>query len=138
MEVAVESTRENSYLQRKEVFGSVSFTGQTPSQRQLADALAAKLNAKADAIFVVHIYTSFGSQKASFEAHIYPSKEQLDKVVRLGKKAKEKLAGKPAPGAAPAAAPVAAPKAEEKKEAKPAEKPAEPKKEEPKKAEAKS
>ncbi len=144
MEITIGKTVENPYLQRKEVHGEVTFTGATPSQKQLAEALAAKLNAKADAIFVVHVYTSFGSQKASFEAHVYPSKEQLEKVVRLGKKAKEKLAGKaPAPGAAPSAeakpapaAAPAAPKAEENKEEpkKEAPKP-EAKKEEPQKAE---
>ncbi len=140
MEITIEKTAENPYLQRKEVQGEVTFEGATPSQKQIAEALAAKLNAKADAIFIVHVYTGFGSNKARFEAHVYPSKEQLEKVVRLGKKAKEKLAGKPASGAAPAAeakpAPAAAPKAEEKKEeprkeAKPAA--AETKKEEPKK-----
>jgi ribosomal protein S24E len=133
MDITISKTNENPFLQRKEVHGEVSFTGATPSQKQLADALATKLGAKADAIFIVHVFTNFGSQKAKFEAHVYPSKEQLEKVVRLGIKAKEKAAGKaPAPGAAPAAAPAApapAPKAEEKKEA--------PKKEEPKKEEAK-
>jgi len=139
MDIAIDKTSENPFLQRKEVHGKVTFTGATPSQKQLADSLATKLSAKSDAIFVQHIYSSFGAQQAKFEAHVYPSKELLDKVVRLGKKAKEKLAGKaPEAGAAPVAAPAAvaaeAPKAEAKpaeakKEAKPAEKAAEAKKE---------
>ncbi len=137
MDITINKTNENPYLLRKEVHGKVSFTGATPSQKQLADALATKLNAKADAIFVSHIYTRFGSQAATFEAHIYPSKEQLEKVVRLGKKAKAKL-GKAAP--APAAAPVEKkeePKlAEKKEETKPVAKATEAKKEEPKKVEA--
>jgi len=121
MEIQIGKTIENPYLQRKEVHGEVTFTGATPSQKQLADALAAKLGAKADAIFVVHVYTGFGSQKASFEAHVYQSKEQLEKVVRLGKKAREKAGGKQAPAAAPAAeakpaaSPAPALKAEEQK-----------------------
>lgn len=122
MEIVIEKTIENPYFQRKEVHGEITFIGPTPSQKQLAEAIAAKLGAKAEAIFVVHVYTAFGSQKAKFEVHVYPSKEQLEKIVRLGKKAKEKLAGKAAPGAAPPS---------------PAAAPAE-KKEEPKKAEAKS
>ena len=149
MELAIEKTDENPYLQRKEVHGKVTFTGATPSNKQFADALATKLSSKADAIAVQHIYTSFGSQQATFEAHVYVSKEQLEKVVRLGTKAKAKL-GKAAP-ATPAEAPKAEAKpAEAKKEetpaekaaakpeakAAPAEKAAEPKKEEPKKAEA--
>lgn len=132
MEISIEKTIENPYLQRKEVHGTITFTGPTPSQKQLADALASKTGAKAEAIFVVHVFTEFGSQKATFEAHVYSSKEVLDQVVRLGSKAKEKIAGKaPAPGAAPAE------KKEEKKEVpKEEKKPAE-KKEEPKKAEGK-
>lgn len=110
MEISIDWTNENVFLQRKEVRGTITFQGATPSQKQLADALAAKVNAKADAIFVQHIITNFGSPSAGFEAHIYPSKEQLEKVVRLGTKAREKLAGK-------AAAPAAAP-AEKKEEAK--------------------
>ncbi len=120
MEIMISKTTENPFLQRKEVQGEIVFEAATPSQKQLIDALATKLNAKADAIFITHIYTGFGVKKARFEAHVYPSREQLEKVVRLGKKAKEKLAGGPA---APAAG--AAPAAEAKKE-------------EPNKAEAKS
>jgi ribosomal protein S24E len=118
MEITIEKTSENPFLQRKEVHGKVSFQGATPSQKQLADALATKLGAKADAIFVAHVFTEFGAQSATFEAHVYPSKEQLDKVVKLGKKAKEKAAkAAPAPAAAPAEAkPAESPKAEEKKE----------------------
>lgn len=126
MEISIGKTNENTYLQRKEVHGAVAFTGATPSHKQLADALATKLGAKADAIFIVHVFTNFGTQKAEFEAHVYSSREQLEKVVKLGKKAKEKAAGKPAsgaspaaeakPAATPAAAPAPAPKVEEKKE----------------------
>ena len=148
MDITIEKTNENQYLQRKEVHGKVSFQGATPSNKQLADALATKLGVKADAISVRHIGTTFGAQNASFEAHVYPSKELLEKVVKLGKKAKEKIAkaAGAAAAAAPAAAPAApaeAPKPEVKKEApKPAEekKPvaAEAKKEAPAKAEAKA
>jgi ribosomal protein S24E len=131
MELTVGKTNENPYLGRKEVYGKVSFQGATPSQKQLADALAQKLGVKADAIFIVHVFTNFGAQAAVFEAHVYSSKDQLNKVVKLGTKAKEKAAKAAAATAAPAAA--EAPKAE----AKPAEaaKAEAPKKEE-KKAEA--
>ena len=143
MDITVEKTNENPYLQRKEVHGKVSFTGSTPSNKQFADALATKLGVKADAIAVQHIFTTFGAQAATFEAHVYANKEALDKVVKLGKKAKEKIAKGAAaaatPAAAPAAAAPAAPAAEAPKaEAKPAEvKKEEPKKEAPKPAEEK-
>jgi ribosomal protein S24E len=153
MDITIEKTNENMYLQRKEVHGKVSFQGATPSNKQLADALATKLGVKVDTISVRNISTTFGAQAGVFEAHVYTNKEALDKVVRLGKKAKEKIAK--AAGAAPAAAPAAAapaaapapaaeaPKPEVKKETpKPAEekKPAaaEAKKEAPAKAEAKA
>ena len=148
MDITVEKTNENPYLQRKEVHGKVSFTGSTPSNKQFADALATKLGVKADAIAVQHIFTTFGAQAATYEAHVYANKEALDKVVKLGKKAKEKIAKGAAASAAPAAAAPAAPAAEapkpevKKEVPKPAEekKPAaaEPKKEAPAKAEAKA
>jgi len=150
MDITIEKTNENMYLQRKEVHGKVSFQGATPSNKQLADALATKLGVKVDTISVRNISTTFGAQAGTFEAHVYTNKEALDKVVKLGKKAKEKIAK--AAGAAPAAAAAApaaaapaaeAPKPEVKKETpKPAEekKPAaaEAKKEAPAKAEVKA
>lgn len=112
MDITIEKTNENPYLQRKEVQGKITFTGATPSQKQVVDAVATKLNVKPETIFVQHVYTSFGSQSAAFEVHVYATKEQLEKIVRLGKKAKEKLSGKaPAPAAAPVA-PAEAKKAE--------------------------
>lgn len=141
MELTIDATKENPFVKRKEIKGKISFTGATPAYKQVIDAISAKTGVKPEAINVVHVYTSFGAQTASFEAEVYPNREQLEKYVRLGKKAKEKLA-KPAP--APAEQKPAetkpekkeAPKPEEKKaEAKPEVK-AEPKKEEPKKAEA--
>lgn len=132
MDITIGKTLENTYLQRKEVHGKISFTGATPSQKQVADALATKLGVKADAIFIVHVFTDFGAQAAAFEAHVYSSKDQLNKIVKLGTKAKEKNAKAAAAAAAPAAAPAEAPKAE----AKPAEAAKEAPKKEEKKAEA--
>jgi ribosomal protein S24E len=126
MEITVDKTSENPFLQRKEVHGKISFQGATPSQKQVAEALAKKLGAKAEAIFVAHVFTTFGAQSGRFEAHVYPSKEQLEKVVRLGKKAKEKAAkASPAPAAAPAEAKPEGQKAEENKEMPKADKKAE-------------
>ncbi len=131
MEISIEKTIENPYLQRKEVHGTIAFTGATPSHKQLADSLASKMGTKAEAIFVVHVYTEFGSQKATFEAHVYASKEIMDKVVRLGSKAKEKIAKMTEKKEEPKKEEKPA---EKKEEAKPAEKKEE-KKEEPKKEE---
>lgn len=125
MEIVVEKTVDNVYLQRKEVHGKVVFQGATPSHRQFADVLAQKLGVNPETILVQHLYTGFGVQKAGFEAHVYQSKEQLERIARFGKKALEKL-GKPA---------VKAKEGQAKAEAKP---PVEAKKEEPARAEAKT
>jgi ribosomal protein S24E len=105
MELSIGQKKENALLGRQEVTGTLAFSGTTPSQKQLADELAKKLNVKPDQVFVLHIYTSFGSPSGRFEAHVYESTEQLEKTVRLGKKAKEKLA-KSKPAAAPEANPA--------------------------------
>ena len=92
MEITVETARENPCVQRKEVKGRIVFVGATPSNRQVADALAVKMNVKPEVINMVHIYTSFGSQSAVFEAEVYKDRARLEKFVRIDKKAAEKIA----------------------------------------------
>jgi small subunit ribosomal protein S24e len=98
MDLEIKNKKENPVLQRQEVTGEIKFTGAaTPSNKQLQEELAKKLGAQQELVVIKHIYGSFGSGKATFEAYAYASKEQFDKIEP---KKKEKAA---APGAAPAA-----------------------------------
>lgn len=125
MEIEITEKKDNKLLGRQEIKGSLKFSGATPSQKELTNELTKKLGVKPEQIFVLHIYTEYGATIGKFEVHVYESKEQLEKIVQLGKKAVEK-ATKPAEKKeeAPAAKPA------EKKEEKPAEKKEEAKPEE--------
>lgn len=96
MELHVKNDKKNALLHRKEVDGTLNYTGATPSNAQLQEALSKKFGSAADAIAVKHIYGAFGAQTATFEAHVYDTKENLLKVEP---KKKEKAD----PNAAPAA-----------------------------------
>lgn len=96
MELHVKQDKKNALLHRKEVDGTISYQGATPSNAQLQEALSKKFGAPTDAIAVKHIYGSFGAQTATFEAHVYDSKEHHDKI-------EPKKKAKADPNAAPAA-----------------------------------
>jgi len=118
MELKVENQKENALMNRTEVNGSISFTAATPSNKEVAKAVAN--NAKADASLVVvkSIYTTFGETNAKFTAYVYKTKETMDQLEKKGKKALEKEANakKKAEEAAKAAA-EAKKKAEEEAKA---------------------
>ena len=80
MEIEIKNKKENQTLQRQEVTGELTFTGSTPSNTQLQDELAKKLNTPKEQITIKHIYGKFGTNKAEFQANVYSTKEQHDKI----------------------------------------------------------
>jgi ribosomal protein S24E len=122
MNLKIEKTEEKPLVARKEVSGSLLFEGKaTPSNAEVAKAIAAELKADEKTVLVKHIYTGFGKNEAEFEAYVYNSEEDLKKYEPVTKAMKE--AAKKSEEAAKA-------EAEAPKEEKPAEAPAEQKKEE--------
>jgi small subunit ribosomal protein S24e len=97
MELNITTQKENPLLHRKELHGELTFQGATPSNKQLQEELAKKLNVGQEVLAIRHIFGAFGGAKAKFEAYAYTSKEQFDKIEP---KKKQKAA---APGTAPAA-----------------------------------
>jgi ribosomal protein S24E len=97
MELKITKEHDNLMLKRKEVEASVSFAKATPSNVEIAKALATKLSASEDVVVVKQILGGFGSSSAAIKAYVYASKEQKDK---LEPKIKAKKA---ADGTAPAA-----------------------------------
>lgn len=100
MEIEIKTKKENPLLQRNDIHGTISFTGATPSNKQLQEELAKKLGVQPELVAIRGIYGKFGTEKAAFEAVAYATKEQFDKIEP---KKKEKAAAAQ-PGAAPAAA----------------------------------
>jgi len=120
MELEIKETKENKVLQRKALTGELSFTGATPSNKALQEAIAKKLGVKSEVVIVRHIYGKFGGGTAKFEAIVYDSKEQFDKIEQKTKKQKEAEAA--AIEAAAKAKEEAAKAPEKKEEEAPAEK----------------
>jgi ribosomal protein S24E len=96
MNIHVTEERQNPLLGRKELTGTLEFTGATPSAADLQKKLAEHLKAAADTVAVKRIDTAFGSAHAHFEAFIYESKEQLAKVEPRKKEKKAKAGEAPA------------------------------------------
>ncbi len=103
MNITINNKTENSLLNRIEVKGRVTFEGVTPSNAQVADALAKAMKAESAQVVMKHIYTRFGHQDANVEAVVYatPEAKQRAEVVppHLKKKDKsEQKAAAPAKG----------------------------------------
>lgn len=96
MEITIKEEKENKLLQRKELTGELTFTGATPSIETLRKELGEKLKVSPETIAVQHIYNLFGVSKARFIAHVYPSKEQLEKIEPKPKAKEAKEKGKKA------------------------------------------
>ena len=92
MDITIATNKENPLLKRREVQGTISFTGPTPTYPQLQQALAAQLKTKEDVIAIKNIYTQFGAPKATFFANVYETAEQLKKVEPKVKPKKDKNA----------------------------------------------
>jgi len=72
--------KENKLLHRKEVTGTLAFTGATPSNKDVQAKLAEHFKVTPEQVAVKHIYTEFGKPFAKYEANVYDSKEFLDKL----------------------------------------------------------
>ena len=110
MEVTIKKKEDNKLLHRKEVEGEITFTAATPSNQELAEALAKDLKVNVNLVVMKNIYTEFSMRKAIFSAVAYESAEMKDKfemsTKHLRKKAEEETKKK---------ADEAAAKAEEEK-----------------------
>ena len=95
MEITIKTQKENQLLQRKEITGEAAFSGATPSNKEVKEAIAKKLNTDAGTIAVKKITGSFGGINAKIEAFAYSTKEQLEKI-EPKQKPKQEGQGKPA------------------------------------------
>jgi len=89
MELKITEQKENKILGRKEVSASATFTGPTPSNQAVVGVLAKQVGASAECIRMQSIYGKFGHTTAQITAHVYTSKEQLDKIEPKIKEKKE-------------------------------------------------
>jgi len=89
MELTITNQKENKILKRKEIEGTITFTGATPSNTQVQEEIAKKLNIQKEKIVTKQIINKFGTTNATFKAYAYETEEQL-KIIEPKKKVKAK------------------------------------------------
>ncbi|HLD07301.1 MAG TPA: hypothetical protein VJC16_07280 [Candidatus Nanoarchaeia archaeon] len=67
-------------LKRREVSGTISFSGAAPARAALVKEIASRYHAAEDAIVVKGIHVRFGSSQASFTAYLYDSAESRQAI----------------------------------------------------------
>ena len=115
MKVTITKKDKNELLHRFELEGSIEFDAVTPSNVQLAEALAKEVKLDISLVVVKQILTTFSQKTANFKAVVYRSAEDKTKVEKDTKHMK-KVAEKAAEEAKKAKE-EAAKKAEEEKAA---------------------
>ena len=81
MEVMIGTTNHSKTFARSVVSATVTFaTEKTPSRTQLQDAIAKKSKVDAAQVVIKKIDAGFGSTSATVTAHIYDSKDDVEKL----------------------------------------------------------
>lgn len=80
MKVNIQEKKENLFLKRMEVKGMIEADKVTPSNTQLAEALAKELGKEASLVIVRKIHNHFGSKNADFLAVAYATEEAKNKA----------------------------------------------------------
>lgn len=80
MEIDITEKKENILLQRWEIKGAVKFSGATPSNAQLIDALAKEMNTPPELVVINHIYNRFSQPQADVFALVYKDQQAKKKI----------------------------------------------------------
>jgi len=109
LEIKISNKAEQPLLSRTELQGVVSFESATPSRIEIKKKIADALKSDASLITIISIKNYFGQKAARVTAHIYETKEDLEKYIskkvknrNSPRKEKKEEAEKPADAAAPA------------------------------------
>ena len=78
MELIIEKKEKNPLLEREEIKAIVK-SNITPSNAQVKEIIASKLNKPAEVIVIKGIYPKFGKQESDVRAFVYNSEEALKK-----------------------------------------------------------
>lgn len=98
MKLIISEKKENPLLDRTELKGRIDFEGSTPSNQEVAEAIAGELKKEVGLVVVEKIYTLFGRQEADFQAVVYDQAEARERVEKTTKHLRKKTeeAGKKA------------------------------------------
>jgi len=92
MQMNILKEKETPLLSRKRITLEIDYDGSTPSSEQIVSELSKKASVEEKLVELRHIYNKFGKSKAKVIAHVYNDANAMSKIIKLGKKAKEKLA----------------------------------------------
>lgn len=85
MQLSIDSQQKNPLLGRTEVSGTISFSGATPSNKEVIAAIAQQMLKEEQLVAVKNIYTKFSRPEANFQAGVYDSIQVRMKVERKTK-----------------------------------------------------
>lgn len=88
MEIQIIKQEKKQLIGREEIEAQVTIFP-TPSNKQVQEELAKKLNKKSELIIIKHIYPKFGSHENNIIAYIYDNEESLKKFEKKKEKKKE-------------------------------------------------
>lgn len=91
MHVTIQEKKENSLLHRREIKGAIAYENSTPSNKELAEALAKELRIETKLIVIKHIYNKFSHKLAEFLAVAYDNEEIKTKTERINSHLRKKL-----------------------------------------------
>ncbi len=72
--------KENKPLFRQEIIAKESYSGSTPSRKDLRKKIADNLKSKEDLVVIKKIDNSFGFSEARITAYIYSDQEKMKKI----------------------------------------------------------
>lgn len=115
MELVIEKKEAKPLLEREEIKAIVK-SAITPSNAQVKEAIASKLNKPTELVVIKSIYPQFGKQESTISAFVYDNEEALKKFEPKPKAKEEEAKPREKPAEKPEEKPA------EKKEAKPEQK----------------
>lgn len=77
MEINIKEERENPLLNRKEVYFLATFTGATPSRKEVKSALSNKLGADLNKIVIDKLTQEYGKTEMIGYAKVYRDEESM-------------------------------------------------------------
>ncbi|RLG71061.1 MAG: 30S ribosomal protein S24e, partial [Candidatus Iainarchaeum archaeon] len=80
MEVKIIKREKNPLLRREEILFEIEDVKATPSRQEVFNKLVALLNANAELLVIKNIKSKFGTNIVEGKAHLYSSKEVLEKL----------------------------------------------------------
>src|SRR3989338_386633 len=90
MDMKITQEKENKFLERKEVKGTLQFVGTTPSNKTIQEELSKKYSAEKENVIVKKIHTTFGLQEGTINAVVYANEKARKRSEQLTKHQKPK------------------------------------------------